>query len=87
MPTAVNRSFVVYKLLVPQGTRESHFDHWEKTWEMLAGIMDEDYSMSTEVQKTFAAGYSSPLIFGRYEQAVARFHENCDRELSAAHSS
>lgn len=83
-PLAVDRAYIVYKLLVPAGTREERAAHWEKTWEMGLGIMYEDYSMSEGVQRTFAAGYQAPLMFGRYEHAVARFHANCERMLASA---
>lgn len=81
-PTGIDSCEMVYSLLVPKASLPQRADHWERTWQLGQSVIAEDYGVARSIQQVYAAGFGAPAILGRFEHAVARFHEICSRELA-----
>ena len=82
LPTGLDTCTMTWSLLIPPDADAQAAEHWEKTWGFGQNVMGEDYQIMEGIQRAYSAGFDSPAINGRYEHAVARFHDLCDAALA-----
>lgn len=56
--------------------------HWEKNQAMLLEAIDEDFVIGEGMQRGYRSGAQENLTYGRYEQALAWFHDSVNRALA-----
>lgn len=64
----------------PQGPRAAA--HWQKNAAILHAAIAEDFALGESIQASLRAGANEALTFGRYEQALTRFHAAIDAALA-----
>lgn len=57
--------------------------HWARNVEIYRAALGEDYALAESTWSTLASGANDTLLFGGYEFAAARFHEQLETELAA----
>ena len=82
LPTGLDSCSMTYSLLLPPDSSPDLAEHWEKTWAMGQSVIGEDYDIMESINRAYTAGFDAPAIHGRYEHAVARFHDLCDAALA-----
>ncbi len=80
-PLSVGRSEMVMSLLKPPGAGPETDDHWRKSWEMNQLVQIDDFAIWESIQRAYAGGFDQPALFGRYEHAIARYHDRLDAML------
>lgn len=81
LPRSVDTCSMTYSLLIPPDA-DPQDEHWEKTWVFGQKVIGEDYEIMESINRAYAAGFDAPAIHGKYEHAVARFHDLCDAGLA-----
>ena len=80
LPSAPDEILFVHTMLIPHDPRsDKELAHWERNFAMIdEGVFGaEDLAVSEQIQKGLGAGANETFIFGRFEQHLRRFHENC----------
>ncbi len=49
---------------------------WDKVMELLVGVVEQDFEIGETIQRNFASGAASGVVYGRYEPALEHFHES-----------
>ena len=49
---------------------------WEKTMELLLGVIEEDFTNGEGIQRSFATGLLPSVVYGRCEAALEHFHRS-----------
>lgn len=78
-PTATR--VVAYTLIPEPATSDNARRHWDANNAVFYSAIDEDYAMGESIQAGLASGANVALTFGRFEQALDRFHRAVDRAL------
>lgn len=55
--------------------------HWDRNVALYRATLGEDYALMESIQAGLDSGANAELRFGRFEFALARFHEQLDAEL------
>ena len=71
----INESVTAVSILAPAASQK-----WSRTMELLLGVVEQDFAVGETIQRNFASGAISKVMYGRYEQALEHFH----RSLRAA---
>ena len=80
LPSAPDEILFVHTMLIPHEPRsDKERAHWERNFAMIdEGVFGaEDLAVSEQIQKGLGAGANETFVFGRFEQHLRRFHENC----------
>lgn len=82
-PTALGLTRVHDVALIPQAPHDDRArTHWERNVQLYRDTLAEDYAQMESIQAGLASGANTVLRFGRYESALARFHEQLDAALA-----
>jgi phenylpropionate dioxygenase-like ring-hydroxylating dioxygenase large terminal subunit len=83
-PLGVNGTQIHDFALIPQQPENDRArEHWDRNVQLYRDTLGEDYAQMESIQVGLASGANESLRFGRYEFALARFHEQLDAELDA----
>lgn len=83
-PLAVNATRIVDFALIPEApSTERARTHWDRNVKLYRDTFTEDYAQFEAIQAGLVTGANDTLRFGRFEFALARFHEQLDAELAA----
>jgi phenylpropionate dioxygenase-like ring-hydroxylating dioxygenase large terminal subunit len=75
---------VAYTLIPEPATSDKARRHWDANNAIFYSAIDEDYSMGESIQAGLTSGANAALTFGRFEQALDRFHRAVDRALAGS---
>ena len=87
LPSAPDEILFVHTMLIPHEPRsDKERAHWERNFAMIdEGVFGaEDLAVSEQIQKGLGAGANETCVFGRFEQHLRRFHENCAQVVANA---
>ena len=69
--------------LIPQlPDSERAKTHWDRNVKLYRDTLGEDYALMESIQAGLRCGANTELRFGRYEPALARFHQQLDAALT-----
>ena len=84
-PLAPDRTRTVAYTLIPEpATSDKARRHWDANNALFYAAIDEDYAMGEAIQRGLASGANTALTFGRFEQALTRFHQAVDEAIDDA---
>jgi phenylpropionate dioxygenase-like ring-hydroxylating dioxygenase large terminal subunit len=55
--------------------------YWDRNVDILLGATEEDYALGERIQRSLPALRGQTLLFGRFEQGLARFHRAVEEAL------
>lgn len=83
-PLAPDEANLMLTVFVPETPKDDNARaHWEINHAMILGAIDEDFVIGEGMQRGYRSGAQEHLTYGRYEQAIAYFHESVNRTLAA----
>jgi phenylpropionate dioxygenase-like ring-hydroxylating dioxygenase large terminal subunit len=81
-PLAPDRTRTLAYTLIPEpAASDKARRHWDANNAIFYAAIDEDYAMGEAIQRGLASGANASLRFGRFEQALARFHRAVDAAI------
>jgi len=84
VPDRVNESVTEVSLLVPPGSEGSSDRTWQRTMDLLVGVIEQDFGIGEGIQRGFEAGVLPHVAYGRYESALEQFHRSIRAALVAS---
>lgn len=82
-PRSPDEADMLLTVYVPEApSSEKAVAHWEKNHAMLLEAIDEDFVIGEGMQRGYRSGAQEHLTYGRFEQALAWFHESANRALA-----
>lgn len=82
-PISPDEANMLLTVFIPEApASEKAVQHWEKNQAMLLSAIDEDFVIGEGMQRGYRSGAQDHLTYGRYEQAIAHFHESANRALA-----
>ncbi|MFD0388217.1 SRPBCC family protein [Tistrella bauzanensis] len=83
-PAGVGASVLHDVALVPEvPATPKALHHWQRNIDIYRAALGEDYVLAESTQSTLTTGANDTLIFGGFEFAAARFHDQLEAELAA----
>ncbi len=84
IPLGPEKTRITIQTLIPKGsdTTEKSQAHWQTNFELTRDTLYEDFVIGEQIQKGLCSGTNSSLLFGRFEQALSRFHEITESKLA-----
>ena len=70
LPTGPGTCAFHCTMLVPEEPDEKAARYWEKNYEVVAVVFDEDFTIGESIQKGFASGVNDSFVFGTYENGL-----------------
>lgn len=84
-PHAVDGTRLIDFALIPEEPRSDRaVSHWDRNVQLYRDTLGEDYVQMESIQAGLESGANHSLRFGRWEFALARFHEQLEAQLSDA---
>ena len=78
-PETMGSSRVEAYTLIPEpATTEAARKYWDQYLDILYTALDEDFALGESIQAGLASGANESMLFGRYEQSLAWFHDSVD---------
>lgn len=68
--------------LLPRLPDDSDRAYWDENVNLFRNTLDEDYVLAEKIQAGLSTGANEFFSFGRYEQALAFFHQQVEAEIS-----
>ena len=82
-PTSLGHTRVHDVALIPEPPQNGPArKHWDRNVQLYRDTLAEDYAQMESIHAGLESGANAQLRFGRYEFALARFHEQLDAELA-----
>jgi len=67
----VNESVTAVSILAPESGPQ-----WTRTMELLMGVVEQDFTVGENIQRSFESGAITHVNYGRFESALAHFHHS-----------
>lgn len=84
VPGHSDRARIQLSLYTPEAVaRESEQRHWQKNWQVLCSVTEEDFELAERMQAGYAARPDGDLLFGSNESGLSHFHGSIERALGA----
>ncbi|WP_033074409.1 aromatic ring-hydroxylating oxygenase subunit alpha [Sphingopyxis sp. MWB1] len=83
-PVAPNRTVLRLATLAPRHgslAEGREAEHWRQNHHITMKTLNEDFAIAESIQAGLASGANHSFIFGRFEGALARFHETIERHI------
>jgi phenylpropionate dioxygenase-like ring-hydroxylating dioxygenase large terminal subunit len=77
-------SLVEVSLIAPSGEASGQRRSWEKTMDLLLGVVDQDFTIGEGIQRNFETGLLPRVAYGRCEAALEHFHRSIREALEEA---
>jgi len=81
-PVAVDKTEIHIATLVPAKDLESKQTHWQRNHDITVNVLDEDFELGEEIQKSMSNGAMSHIHYGRNEWALNYLNQLIDSYLS-----
>ena len=83
IPLAADKTRISIQTFVPKGTdvTEKARHHWQANFAFTKDTLIEDFVIGEQIQQGIASGANESFTFGRFEAALARFHDITEAKL------
>ncbi|MEH6403664.1 MAG: SRPBCC family protein [Sneathiella sp.] len=84
VPLGPDQTKISVQTFVPKDSLESEKarSHWQANFDFTNNTLIEDFELGEQIQSGMMAGANDVLRFGRFENALARFHDITEEKLS-----
>lgn len=73
--------------LIPSVSGVSETGYWHENVDLFRKTLDEDYVLAEKIQRSLDSGANEFMTFGRFEQALERFHRDLENEFLISENS
>lgn len=83
IPLAAEKTRIAIQTFVPKGSdlTEKAKAHWQANFDFTRDTLIEDFVIGEHIQQGISTGANESFTFGRFEAALARFHEITEAKL------
>jgi phenylpropionate dioxygenase-like ring-hydroxylating dioxygenase large terminal subunit len=82
-PRGLDRCVIEACTLLPEApTSDKAKRYWQANIDVLHGAIAEDFALGESIQRGLHSGANQDVLFGRYEQSLAWYHEEIERACS-----
>jgi len=84
IPIAADKTRITMQTFVPKGSdlTEKSKAHWQANFDFTRDTLLEDFVLGEQIQQGISTGANENFTFGRFEAALARFHEITEAKLA-----
>ncbi len=85
IPLAADKTRIILQTLVPKDSlgSDNAKQHWQANFDLTRDTLVEDFLIGEQIQKGISTGANDAFTFGRFEAALARFHDITEERLAA----
>ncbi|WP_025899394.1 aromatic ring-hydroxylating oxygenase subunit alpha [Sneathiella glossodoripedis] len=84
IPLSPSQTHISVRTFVPKGSMETEKSraHWQANFDFTRDTLLEDFELAVQIQKGLQSGATKQFRFGRFENALTRFHQINEQMIS-----